>query len=104
MKNKIEPLHGTNDKGYMFECPGCGEWHRVRVEGPSPCWTWNGSMTSPTFGPSLLVRGGKYNAELKKQEPYVCHSFIRDGRIQFLADCTHKLAGQTVPLSDVEDS
>ena len=30
----------------------------------------------------------------------VCHSFIRDGRIQFLGDCTHHLAGQTVDLPD----
>ncbi len=29
----------------------------------------------------------------------VCHSFVTDGQIQFLGDCTHKLAGQTVPLS-----
>jgi hypothetical protein len=27
-----------------------------------------------------------------------CHSFVVDGQIQFLGDCTHKLAGQTVPL------
>lgn len=28
----------------------------------------------------------------------VCHSFVRAGRIEFLGDCTHALAGQTVPL------
>lgn len=28
----------------------------------------------------------------------ICHSFITDGQIQFLADSTHRLAGQTVPL------
>jgi hypothetical protein len=27
-----------------------------------------------------------------------CHSWVRAGRIQFLKDSTHKLAGQTVPL------
>jgi hypothetical protein len=26
----------------------------------------------------------------------VCHSFVRDGQIQFLGDCTHALKGQTV--------
>ncbi|WP_241754456.1 hypothetical protein [Cupriavidus basilensis] len=30
----------------------------------------------------------------------VCHSFVTDGRIQFLGDCTHALAGQTVPLAE----
>jgi hypothetical protein len=28
----------------------------------------------------------------------VCHSFITDGQIQFLGDCTHPMAGQTVPI------
>lgn len=28
----------------------------------------------------------------------ICHSFVTDGNIQFLSDCTHSLAGQTVPL------
>ena len=32
----------------------------------------------------------------------ICHSFVTDGRIQFLGDCTHKLAGQTVDLPDWE--
>lgn len=26
--------------------------------------------------------------------------FIRDGQIQFLGDCTHALAGKTVPLPE----
>jgi hypothetical protein len=30
----------------------------------------------------------------------VCHSFVTDGRIQFLGDCTHALAGQTVDLPE----
>lgn len=30
--------------------------------------------------------------------PKICHSFITDGEIQFLNDCTHKLAGHTVDL------
>lgn len=34
--------------------------------------------------------------------PSVCHSFVRDGRIQFLSDCTHKLANQTVDLPDID--
>jgi hypothetical protein len=30
--------------------------------------------------------------------PKVCHVFIKAGMIQFLGDCTHALAGQTVPI------
>jgi hypothetical protein len=33
----------------------------------------------------------------------VCHSFVTDGKIQFLGDCTHALAGQTVELPEQED-
>lgn len=33
--------------------------------------------------------------------PFVCHSFVTDGRIQFLSDCTHSLAGQTVDLPEM---
>lgn len=35
--------------------------------------------------------------------PMICHSFVIDGRIQFLGNCMHKLAGQTVDLPDWED-
>ena len=28
-----------------------------------------------------------------------CHSFVTDGKIRFLGDSTHKLKGQTVPLT-----
>lgn len=41
---------------------------------------------------------GELDADGFRAPPAVCHSFIRDGQIQFLSDCTHALAGQTVPL------
>jgi hypothetical protein len=31
-----------------------------------------------------------------------CHSWVKNGEIQFLSDCDHALAGQTVPLPAVE--
>ncbi|MNR55162.1 hypothetical protein D3C85_1754830 [compost metagenome] len=34
--------------------------------------------------------------------PTVCHSWVTDGKIQFLHDCTHALAGQTIALEDVD--
>ena len=94
-----------------FWCPGCDEVHAVKVtEGG---WTWNGDVDRPTFSPSVLVRCGHYidptppcwctwNAE-HPDDPTTfacsqCHSFVKDGQIQFLGDCTHALAGQTVPL------
>lgn len=73
----------------LFNCPGC-EWpHRLDSR-----WTWNGSIERPTFTPSLLVLSGTAGEEAR------CHSFITDGRIQFLADSTHRLAGQTVDMPE----
>ena len=84
----------------LFECPGCGEMHAVRVRpgAPGPVWTWNESLDLPTFSPSLLVRWTHGEA----RKAMVCHSFVRDGRIEFLTDCTHALAGKTVDLAEVD--
>jgi hypothetical protein len=102
-----------------FWCPGCEEPHMITVDGTG-AWTWNGNIESPTFSPSILVQCGHYapgranpescwctyNAE-HPDDPsgficYACHSFVTDGKIQFLADSTHKLSGQTVDLPEWE--
>lgn len=73
---------------WMFDCPGCKCSHGFYV----PHWTWNGSEDAPTFSPSLLCN---------RDEPERrCHSFVRDGKIQFLDDCWHDLRGQTVALPE----
>jgi len=83
----------------LFECPGCDMLHVVHVAGAGhPLWQWNGSMDKPTFSPSVLVT----YPWGKDREQRVCHSFVREGQIQFLGDCTHALAGQTVDLPDVD--
>ncbi|CCF19162.1 conserved protein of unknown function [Pseudorhizobium banfieldiae] len=99
----------------MFWCPGCDGAHQIRVgEGDGPGWSWNGDPERPTFRPSILVQGhepltdeeheaimsGKVNGVQTRR--IVCHSFVTDGKIQFLNDCTHELAGQTVDLPDFE--
>ena len=92
---RVEGPNGIVD--YQFHCPGCGFSHSVRVEGmPSP-WKFNGDVVRPTVTPSILVRWDFG----EKREPKVCHSFVTDGQIRFLNDCTHKLAGQTTPLEPV---
>ncbi|MFZ4286623.1 DUF6527 family protein [Variovorax sp. HJSM1_2] len=88
-----------------FHCPGCDTKHAVSTSGPG-CWTWNGSLDRPTLTPSVLVRTGRaVDSAWVREEgdpPDVCHSFVTDGRIQFLSDCTHALAGQTVDLPELE--
>ncbi len=58
-------------------------------------------MDKPTFTPSLLVNGGEHR---RQDHPLRCHSFVTDGMIQFLSDCEHKLAGQTVEIPDYDES
>jgi hypothetical protein len=90
-----------------FWCPGCESAHVVIVErsdGKRPCWGWNGSADAPTFTPSILVTTGKrvdpsYEPEPDFPDPPTCcHTFVTDGKIQFLGDCDHALPGQTVPI------
>lgn len=70
-----------------------------RREG-TPNWTWNGSVDQPTVKPSVLTKGGTYEGDAYTE--HVCHSWINDGKVQFLGDCTHELAGQTVDLLNVD--
>ncbi|VVO24197.1 DUF6527 family protein [Pseudomonas fluorescens] len=86
-----------------FECPGCKMLHSIQHgSGPGPRWGWNGNLEAPTFTPSILVHYNWTVNRVGKRER-VCHSFVTDGRIQFLGDCTHALAGQTVDLPDWDD-
>lgn len=83
----------------MFWCPGCDGAHAIAYgAGPGPRWGWNGDAERPTFTPSVLVRYDGADAGRDGAPPAVCHSFVRAGRIEFLGDCTHALAGQTVDL------
>lgn len=87
---------------WAFDCPGCGIGHTFRVEGAGPKWTFNGDPDNPTFSPSLLVRWPKMGADGRSHE-FRCHSYVRNGKIEFLADCDHALAGKTVDLPDPTD-
>jgi len=81
-------LHQAGSIDHTFFCPGCECAHVIRTSGEK-AWQWNGSLTTPTFSPSYLVLGERR-----------CHSFIKEGRIQFLDDCWHELKGQTVDLPE----
>lgn len=122
IEKHVKHGYGDDHEEYFFLCPGCKDWHYVLVRyGDTypkgfgvPQWEFNGDIEKPTFSPSLLVTSGHYcrGQEGKEcwctfeerfgKEPgmscYICHSFVRDGKIEFLSDCTHELAGQTVPV------
>jgi uncharacterized protein DUF6527 len=90
-------IHDYGSGDWAFHCPGCGYDHsfRVTVDNTRPQWTWNGSTDKPTFKPSLLIK-----KDLRAQR---CHSWVKDGKIQFLADSFHAMKGQTVELPDWDE-
>ena len=92
------------------------------------CWNWNGDTEKPTIKPSIATRwnyfsmdaiteddwgpweekGGTKSRGIKpesrhkmKEELIRCHTWITDGKAQFLDDCTHNLRGQTLDLEDI---
>lgn len=85
---RIGPTHEGITR-YGFQCPGCEETHWL-----DSTWEWNGDLKRPTFKPSILVT--------RRHEGLRCHSYIRDGRIEFLSDCSHAMAGKTVQLGPVD--
>lgn len=105
LSSKLRSLEGGR---LMFWCPGCDGAHQVGIgEGDGPRWGYNGDPEAPTFTPSVLVQyngrdAGQDRGDGRLAPPAICHSFVTDGKIQFLADSTHALAGQTVDLPDFE--
>ncbi len=114
----LSPILRNGEGGRLtWWCPGCNEAHAIQTgEGPGPRWGWNGNAEKPTFTPSVLVRGHWYTPKGEADEQAwqdagcpaprptfetadtCCHSFVVDGQMQMLGDCTHALAGQTVPI------
>lgn len=93
---KVRYVDGS---AHAIHCPGCGMAHCFDAR-----WSFNGSFDRPTFSPSLLVNrrqwtGPDHDIPVDRR----CHIFVRDGRIEFLQDSWHALAGQTVDLPDWED-
>lgn len=96
------------DEAVMFWCPGCESLHAVWIRGPN-AWGFNGDYERPTFTPSVLVTydgtdAGQPRGEGEDRAPAArCHTFITNGVIDFLGDCSHALAGQKreiVPIPD----
>ena len=106
----------------MHWCPGCGRRHAFEIEKPNSSgsvWSWNGSIEAPSFSPSMhitssvpAVSGAELKAILLRRQageqveiPYhritICHYYLREGRIEFLSDSGHTLAGQSVDLPDI---
>lgn len=92
-------LRSSGKECVSFWCPGCDHCHTIPVKPRAGHgWGWNESADKPTFTPSVGVNLPSNSHHVSTAD--VCHSFVRDGQIEFLNDCTHALAGQTVPIPD----
>lgn len=104
----LSPKLREVQKGMLAHwCPGCKELHMVYVAGfehPGPIWGYDFKHDCPTFTPSLKHSTNRPRTigEMTKPVTYTqCHYFIKNGQIQYLSDCIHPLAGQTVDLPDI---
>jgi hypothetical protein len=84
---------------FTFFCSGCNHYHTYFTkEAGLPnkaTWQFDNNIERPTFTPSLL-NTTEFND--KKTAKKICHLFVTDGMVQYLNDCTHKFAGQTIEL------
>lgn len=108
--------YGNGRLGVSYWCQGCKRMHGIITDGPG-AWGWDRNVDSPTFTPSVLTtyRSGeppvtpenfaeyKLNPWPQTKKDNVCHTFITNGMVQFLGDCTHEFVNQTVPLPDLPD-
>lgn len=91
---KVEYKNSSNPH-YSFFCPGCRCGHVFET----PKWTFNNDFYKPTIRASILIHENKENRKSSNDRyGHQCHSFVTDGMIQFLGDCTHNFKGQTVKL------
>ena len=95
------PSHGGDpDRTVLLgaHCPACNMEHGFRVDAKhwaregKDVWEFDGNMEKPTFVGSMLSNKRKWPGYP------LCHSYVRNGKWEFLNDSTHDLAGQTVDM------
>jgi hypothetical protein len=93
---KIEYIDEQGNKyhhdQYLWFCPGCNEEHAFAIKEEGGNHQFNMDLENPTVSPSLVadfVEGRK------------CHTYIKEGIIEFLDDCWHELKGSKVELPQI---
>lgn len=79
---------------YAYFCKGCGYEHVFGLKSEGGHHDFNMDLDKPTVSPSLLQNFDPKN---------ICHSFMKDGFIQYLGDCHHDLKNQTIELPEIEN-
>lgn len=95
MSSKLEKL---SDGKLVWWCPACETYHGGYVDGQNrPVWRFDGNFNTPTFSPSFLVRMPRGD------RTEICHTFVEKGHIRYLPDCTHSMAGKSIPMININD-
>jgi hypothetical protein len=99
-------MYAKDPGKYYFFCPGCAEYHSVSTTRPNANGTVfriSGTLQLPTVTPMINRSIEKFNSSKHANNPaHVCNSFIVEGKIRFLENCTHALAGRQVDLPNVD--
>ena len=111
---KLSSILRSGENNHLtYWCPGCKIHHAINYG--LNRWGWNGNVDKPTFTPSIKIASGHFASDFKPGDACwctfnrdnpdkasfkcsVCHSFITNGKISFLSDSTHELAGQIVDM------
>jgi hypothetical protein len=113
-------LRRLEDGKVAFWCPACKTAHALTMRSATgDGWGYDDNEDIPTFTPSVLTQSGhyvpghqgecwcSYEGRMGEPAPFACmncHLFVTNGRILYLRDSSHALAGQTVDLPDFPEN
>lgn len=96
------------ETGIALWCPACSDYHHL-----SDLWTWDKNEEFPTINPSIKVMGKQWEKESPFYKPAfidvpyagitVCHSYVKNGKWEYLPDSNHTLSGQTVSVVPIPE-
>lgn len=75
-------------------CPACERLHPLPSD--TDKWTFDGNLERPTFSPS-------FKQYLCRDGTRICHYVLTAGVLNYCADSTHSMAGQSVPLPPIPE-
>jgi hypothetical protein len=97
-KIRVIKVDDTHFK-YVFVCPACNCHHAFDER-----WEFNHDLDKPTISPSFKQTGF---IGFNKDGDYTygtCHSFIKEGMIEYCGDCTHDMKNQKVELPEIQNT
>lgn len=93
MMGQVSPVLRRASNGYLHWCPACLEMHIL----PDHGWTFDGNLERPTFQPSFKHESGLEGAR------WICHYVLTSGILNYCTDCSHGMAGRSVPMELVPE-